>query len=244
MGAQHRISSCASRPLCRKTLTGLAPILPKGRPLSVVLETTGLDPLRDRIKAIALGCHPDNSLLLRICDEEDPKAVRAFLDDRPLILYDSATTSAFLRHIGVDPVVHGDPKLMAFVLDPTESLELGAIAQRYVGFDLKYTPAEDLEVGVLCGSSEELPNDNEEILARMASAVLRLQGYFSGRLGWASGLYEVELAIAPICADMRLTGIALSTPALQAVSMELDHGVAVLQTRLNAIYPNAGTNWH
>jgi DNA polymerase-1 len=230
-------------------MTSIAPdlslsIQPPVTAITVVLETTGPDPLKDAIRSVA-WCTPQQSpRCIELNTDADRDTLRDLLSGQHLILYDAAKCCAFLKQVGITPASFDDPKLMLNALDPTASLDLLSLSKEHLGLDIA---AEPLESGILFIQSGDLRLNPPESLSLLATAIMRLHEHFRNKLDWAADIYQRELKIAPICAEMQLKGIAVSLSAIKDKISSLKLRISSIETRISNLVPaltsEQGTNW-
>jgi len=226
------VPSC--KPISRTDLKALALSQPSNKPLSLALEASGPDPLKDKLISVAWSDGSAEPSWFQLTGEDDREALASFLSQRPLILYDSTRCSTFLRQAGIAPNVLSDPKLMRFALNPSSPLTLKALLLRYVEFPELDSIPDTLDVGVVV-VPEGLLSDNRELLGLMAEATRLLHDKLHDSLHWANPVYQQELGIAPICTEMIIFGIKILFGALQEKISGLEAAIEELEAKLTSM---------
>ncbi len=195
-------------------------------------------PMTAPLRGIALSVRPGEAVYVDVSGGVPP-VLRAALEraDLPKLSRDVKRDRHLLEGAGVAP--RGfvfDVTLGSYLLDPgkrTHTLE--SAAWEHLGWRLHQDAATD---GLALGPGPE------EGAAEEADVIFRLYGVMEARLREreVDRLYrEIELPLAEVLARMEAVGVAIDTPALQALS-------AMIRTRLMAltaeIYRLAGTEFN
>ncbi|MFZ2956106.1 MAG: DNA polymerase I [Candidatus Ozemobacteraceae bacterium] len=219
--------------------------------LSLDLETDGLDPWKNRIIGFSFALSPEKACYVPLRhsylglgpeDQIDPKTalhrLQAAFKGRTLIGHNLKFDLTFLGREGVfhDGPLY-DTLLAAYVIDPTASNGLKALARSELGFEatdfLEVTPKGDfasvsLERAVTyAGQDALLP--------------LLLKPLFDRRLaekGLTKIFEELELPLLPLLLEMETLGIRLNTRYLSDLSAELGSRLAELEI---SIHTHAGS---
>jgi len=135
-----------------------------------------------------------------------------------------------LRRIELNGVAF-DTMLGAYLLDPSRgSFEIGDVAFEQLSLELPGVTEKKSDVGV----------DDPSRVCGEAEAILRSAPIIRGRLnedGLLDLLTDMEMPLAPILAEMELTGVAIDVGQLEALSATLDVETREVQSR---VYEQAG----
>jgi len=182
----------------------------------------------------------DGSLDFGLVDpyQADLTSLKRILSSEQLVKYchDSKLNEAALALRGVElKNVKFDTMLAAYLLDSTRgSFEIGDVAFEQLSLELpgvttKIANAQADDVATVCGEAE---------------AIYRLKPVLDEKLnrdGLSSLFTEVELPLAPILAEMELTGVAVDVEQLRALSITLDVEIKSVEQR---IYDQAGEEFN
>jgi DNA polymerase I-like protein with 3'-5' exonuclease and polymerase domains len=219
----------------RRELLALAMTKAPMSPVALALEASGPDPLKDKLLSVAWSDGSPEPSWFQINDDADREVLASFLSNRPLILYDAARCSTFLRQADITPNVLSDPKLMRFALNPSASLSFQALLQRYVDSSSLEPIPDNLDVGLVVVPEDGLLSDNRALLSAVANATMLLHNELSDDLGWATPVYQQELAIVPTVTEMVLFGIQILFGALQEKISGLEAAIEELEAKLTSM---------
>lgn len=213
--------------ISRTEIKALALSQQPDKPLALALEVSGPDPLKDSILSVAWSDGSPEPYWFQLTGDADLKALSRFLSSRPVILYDAARCSAFLRQSGINPKVIGDPKLMLFALNPIEALDLDSVCTKRLSLDLNLPANPDpIESGAIETSPTNLLTESGATFKGVANAIFYLYNRIQKCLDWASNTYRSELEVFSLCTDMFLGGIRVSLPILQDKISVLEASIA------------------
>lgn len=188
------------------------------------------DPVKERDPSLTLGFEGPY--------EADLSALAPVLssEDYAKYCHDSKLNHAALALRGVELCgVKFDTMLAAYLLDPARSsYKIGDVAFEQMSLELPGVTQKNAEVDVettteLCGEAE---------------AICRLVPIMEERLdkdGLHALLTQLELPLAPILAEMELTGVAVDVEQLEALSVTLDVDIREVERR---IYDQAGEEFN
>jgi DNA polymerase-1 len=220
--------------ISRTDLKALALSQPLDKPLALALEASGPDPLKDKLISVAWSDGSPEPSWFQVTSDADREALSSFLSNRPLILYDAARCSTFLRQADITPNVLSDPKLMRFAINPSSPLTLKALLLRYVEFPELDAIPDTLDAGLVV-VPEGLLSDNSELLGMVAEATMLLHNKLHDSLHWAAPVYQQELSLVPICTEMILFGIKILFGALQEKISGLEAAIEELEAKLTSM---------
>lgn len=158
-------------------------------------------------------------------------------NERPVkYCHDAKLNYAALALRGIElKGVQFDTMLAAYLLDPDRSsYKLGDVAFEQL----------DLELPGVTRKKDEAKTDVAAECCGEAEAIYRLKPVLESRLrehGLYDLLMQVELPLAPILAEMELTGIAVDVEQLEALSITLDAEIRQLE---QSIYRQAGEEFN
>lgn len=178
---------------------------------------------------------PLAALLWTVDGDQRVLALDDFPAGKPLIAFNATACLTLLARGGHGANVIGDPMLMAYVLDPTQPLDLQSLARRYLGLDLTSDFPEPLEAGILRDVPGALPVDRPGQLLAIAATIGRLHEKLRDLPAWATPVYGQELKLAPVIADMHLRGISVSRPILVDTINRLQDHAAQTEASLNVL---------
>lgn len=246
---RYRVVTAENRATWRTALEAASAV-------ALQIESTGEDPLTAKMIGVGI-CFDDNEAWFLPVAEFDGELDREALDALVPMLgnervakycHDSKRIVAFLRRANV--VVRGivfDAMLAAYLLQPDKNnVEPSVVAQQYLDAQSlpcgRFVPTEDLASAVerlswgIAGTAFQG--------AQGAHCTWLLQGVLVPKLEaeeLARVYYELEIPLAAVLAVMELTGIAIDTELLDAMSHEFE--VQLEHTR-KEIYAIAGTEFN
>lgn len=202
-------------------------------PVTAVLEVSGPCPVTDQLLGVYFAGQQDSFVYWDVgadaSDEERAKAV-GMIRAYPLIMFGAARCSTWLSRIGVKPQLAADPMLAAFVLDPTQPLDLQTLSAKYL--DTPYQPlaVEPAEAAIIQRLSGMLLREPFEPLA---ISIRSLHERLRDLPDWAEPIYEQELSLAPIIAAMQFRGIRIDNVALTKMIRTFTDNTVTLADKLN-----------
>ncbi|HET8626566.1 MAG TPA: DNA polymerase I [Thermomicrobiales bacterium] len=231
-------------------LDALAAELRTGRPFSIDVESTSIDPVRADLVGIAIATGPDRSYYVPVGHREgeqlDLATVRAALGPLvadpalPKYAHHGKYDLVVLRRAGLELVgVTFDTMIAAYLLGES-TVGLKELAFTRLGLEMQ--PIEEL----IGRGRSQITMDQVAIqpAADYAGAdvhvTYRLVEPFARELrerGLEQVFAEIELPLVPVLAAMEMTGVALDVGYLSTLAERLD---AVLREREREIYALAG----
>ncbi|HEX5501246.1 MAG TPA: DNA polymerase I [Thermomicrobiales bacterium] len=231
-------------------LDALAAELSSGRPFSIDVESTALDPVRADLVGIAIATGPDRSYYVPVGHQEGPQldlaTVRAALGPPiadpalPKYAHHGKYDLVVLRRAGIELVgVTFDTMIAAYLLGES-TVGLKELAFTRLGLEMQ--PIEEL----IGRGRAQITMDQVAIqpAADYAGAdvhvTYRLVAPFAQGLrerGLEQVFNEIEQPLVPVLAAMEMTGVALDVGYLSALAEKLD---AALREREREIYELAG----
>lgn len=206
----------------------------RARHVGLDLETTGLDPLRDRARLLQLAV-PGAVYVVDLWEAGLVPGLRQLLADRRVVklVHHGTFDLKFLRGMGVRELAAvADTMLAAQVLAcglPRDSFSLEAVVREHLGLELDKTLGASDFSGAL---------SSEQVLyaARDAAVLLPLWQVLAAKLV-ELGLKRaaaLEFGALPAVADMEYAGILLDLDAWEALGRELVRERDALRERLAA----------
>ncbi len=133
-----------------------------------------------------------------------------------------------------------DVMLAAYLINPTRGTHsLEEVASYYAGIELQ---SHGTKTGTLPGFEDESTPD--ELFGARADAVFRLVPILDGKLqsdGFAHLMYDVEMPLVPVLADMEINGVSVDVGWLHELSGRLGARIAEIERE---IYVHAGTEFN
>ncbi|MBF0502701.1 MAG: DNA polymerase I [Candidatus Riflebacteria bacterium] len=221
---------------------------------SLDLETDGLDPWKNRIVGFSFACSPERAFYVPLRhaylglgpdDQIEPVAAFRCLKEamrgHTLIGHNLKFDLTFLAREGVThegPLY--DTLLAAYVIDPTASNGLKALARSELGLEV----TDFLQVAPKGNFASVSLDRAVEYAAQDAIIPLLLKPFFDRRLaehGLTGVLEELETPLLPLLLDMESIGIRLNTRYLYELSAELSRRLAELEI---SIHGHAGVQFN
>jgi DNA polymerase I len=210
-------------------VAAITAIADRGELCGLDLETTGLDPLTDRVRLLQLALPGATTVVVDLARTGGLEALRDPLGRLRAVAHNAVFEMSFLHRAGID-VTLDCTMLAAHALQPSrdgrgESLE--ALAQRHLGLALD----KSLQTSDWGG---ELSPDQLAYAAFDAAVTLRLHQGLQAALERekATRVYELMRAAQPAVMAMQLAGMPIDTGAQTALIRHLEEQHAELEPKL------------
>ena len=206
-------------------------------------ETTGLDPLTDRVIGLALSAHKGKGYYVPIQSDQDLiKFKPLFEQSNVKIAQNLKFDLQMLRQYGIEvKPPYFDTMLAHYLLEPDKRHGMDELSKQY----LQYEPV-SIEALIGKKGKGQLTMDQVDIqtlkdyAAEDADVTYQLYEVLKPMIenDQANAVFQtVELPLVPVLADMEHEGIKVDASFLQAYSVELNQEVKAIEQR---IYEQAG----
>lgn len=215
-------------------------VISKASTFALDLETTGLDPLSDRILGIALAAE-DQAWYLELPQDDQHEAVfqtfwNEFQDifkdtNKLMVLHNAKFDLAFLRQYGLEPDNPlADTMIASHMLDENTRNGLKECVERELGY--KMTQFEEVG-GLFAKNMEEYAEDD-------ARYTLKLWNHYKPQMEkeeLLEGFHNIEMPLIRIIVEMEMTGVHIDSLLLIEYGRELRD---LIQRCRDSIYQLAG----
>lgn len=229
----------ASKPGLLATPAEVAALLRWTTVVALDLETTGLNPRRDRIRLLSVS--DGRQHLVMDCFEHPIQPLLPMLRERALVIHNAAFDLGFLWHAGLtdlpDTVC---TMLLSQLLDGTRRVEgwhgLAGCVKRYLGRDVAKGLQTSNWSGPLSAEQIEYARQDAAVLPRLHCAMT--DALEKARLGTTS---EIELRALPFWVWMSQSGIPFDQSEWAGLEKTAQDAVADLTQQMNESAPPRGT---
>jgi DNA polymerase-1 len=233
----------------------VAVAIDESRLVGLDVETTGLDPRRDRIRLISLEVETlDGGTFTYLvdCAAVDPRPLSASLAERPVLAHNAAFDVAMMGALGFEPGKVVCTQLLSQLLaagtvQPRGFHKLETCLQRELSITIDKTEQQSDWV------RSELTTDQLRYAAADVQHLHRLHDALSRKLK-AAGLdaaAEIESRCLPALVCMSRHGVAFDRDAWQGLAQAADDEARRLETELDRVAPprievlfGGGWNWN
>jgi DNA polymerase-1 len=210
------------------------------------LETTGLDPRRDRIRLLTLAT--DRGTFLIDVSAVDPSPIFEMLAERPLVVHNAIFDLSFLRRLGFVPGTVHDTILMSRLLHGTRK------GKRYHSLEecVRRELSQEIDKAEQKGDwSGNLTRSQLDYAARDAEVLRPLFEALDGKLKEAglSDVTDIERRCLPAVVWLADSGVGFDSSAWNALAEEATKNAEALAGELDAAAPersghlSMGSQW-
>jgi len=205
----------------------------KGKELAFCLYASGEDLILQKPMGISLYNPEEGAFFVPLKEEKDLEKFRGLLESSPLFLHDSKSQIRLLLKEGYRiSNLLGDTALMAYLLEPeTRDYSLRTLFSKYLSLDLG--PLRELTTtkGLKKASLLEM----RDLTCQEAFGIWELKEKLLPKIeeeGLKRLLYEIELPLVELLAQMELWGVKIDPEILKELSQELQGRLKELESRI------------